>query len=389
MSILEGKIKSTIYYNETNSYLVALFRISKVSNEEESNYLKKTITITGNVLDLKLETPIQIEGEFIYHEKFGNQFKFNNYEYITPKENDDIIEFLSSSFVKGCGKKTAEKIVAVFGSNTLEVIRKNKFALDKVEGVTEKTRDKIYDSLINYTKSSDVILKIKNLGFSIEEAGKIYIKYKDRIEDILENNLYLLNEVIEFKRLDSIFLNNYHDAYDKRRVKACIIEVMKAISMNLGDIYYHSSDVFSYLDKLFKIQIDYEIFQEYLQELETELFIVRDEERIYLQEYYESEIVIAESLQKIEEKRVNPDDYTEKIKQMEETLHITYNDDQIKAIATSLNNNVSIISGGPGTGKTTIIKAIIKLYIDKYKLNNYNIIENIALLAPTGRAAKK
>ena len=181
MSKFIGKIKSTIFYNETNGYLVALFKVSEAKDEKDKIYLKKSITITGLFLDLKLETPLQIEGEFFNHEKFGNQFKVNNYELIIPKENDDIIEFLSSSFVKGCGKKTALKIVEMFGSKSLEVIKENKYALDKIEGMSNSKRDKIYESILNYSKSSDIILKLQNLGFSIEEAGKIYNKYKGEI----------------------------------------------------------------------------------------------------------------------------------------------------------------------------------------------------------------
>ncbi len=389
MNILEGKIKSTIYYNEANSYLVALFRVTKVADDQNKEYLKKTITITGNMLDLKLETPVKLSGDFTFHERFGNQFNFQNYEFITPSENEDIIEFLSSSFIKGCGQKTAEKIVEVYGKDTLDIIKKNKFALDNIEGMNENKRDKIYNSLMNYTKSSDMILKLKSLGFSMEEAGKIYIKYKDRLEDILDNNLYLLNDVIEFNRLDAIFLNNFQDAHDKRRIKACLLEVMKAISLNTGDIYYYESDVFTYLERLFKINIDYELFKELLQELEQELFIVISDDKIYLQEYYESEITIAENLNAISAKNITKYIYDEKIQKLEKELNITYNDDQIKAINGALNNNITIISGGPGTGKTTIINAIVKLYIDAYKLSRESIFDNIALLAPTGRAAKK
>jgi len=389
MNKLTGKIKSIIYYNEANGYLVALFRVSQVSDSSLEEYLKKSITITGTFLDMKIETLIELEGEFVSHEKFGLQFKVNSYELVMPKENDDIIDFLSSSFVKGCGKKTAEKIVEIYGSNCIDIIKENKFALDKIEGMSESKRDKIYDSLVNYSKSSDVILKLKNLGFSIEEAGKIYSKYRDNIVDILDNNIYLLNELVDFKRLDGIFLNNYEDRYDKRRIKACILESMKTISLNTGDIYYDVADVFSVLNKLFSLSLDYETYEEYLKELELELFIVIDDNKCYLQENYQAEIDIAKLLKVIDNKEIKEYDYTEKIEKLENKLHITYNDDQRRAISTALNNNITIISGGPGTGKTTIINAIVKLYIEKNKLNNIDLIEQIALLAPTGRAAKK
>ena len=382
MSQIEGKIKSIIYQNETNGYLVALFRVSK-TNEDLKDYLKKTITINGTFLDVKMEINCLLEGELTHHEKYGDQFKVLEYEYLLPTENDDIIEFLSSKFVKGCGKKTAEKIVEIYGSNAIDIIKNDKRALDKIDNLSELKKQNIYDSIVNYSKSSDLILKLKNLGFSIEEAGKIYTKYKDKLQDIIDNNLYLLNEVIEFKRIDGIFLNNYEDRYDKRRMKACIIESMKAISLNNGDIYYNISDIFSVLNKLFNLSLDYESYLSYIDELEKELFIVKDGDNLYLQKNYEDEIIISELLKKIENKQNKKKNYEDKIKKLEEKLHITYNDDQKKAIETSLNNNITIISGGPGTGKTTIINAIVKLYIEENKLFGTSIIENIGLLAAT------
>ena len=383
-----GKIKSQIYYNEDNGYLVALFRISK-TDEENKEYLKKSITITGVFPELKLETPITINGEFKNHEKFGKQFNVTSYEIMMPNEKDDIIEFLSSKFIKGCGKKTAEKIVEIYGNKSIDVIKENKFALDKVEGMNDNKRDKIYDSIINYSKSSDIILSLKNLGFSMEEAAKIYTKFKGDTKDIIENNIYLFNNIIDFKRLDIIFLNNNEDKLDKRRVKACILESMKAISFNMGDVYYSDSYIYEILGKLFNISLDYEVYLSYLQELQDELLIVSDGEKYYLSENYEAEVDIAQNLKIIDSKDVKKYDYEEDIKKLEKKLNITYNDEQRKAINSALNNNITIISGGPGTGKTTIINAIVKLYIEKYRLSALDIVEQIALLAPTGRASKK
>ena len=389
MSKLVGKIKSIIFQNDTNGYVVALFRVSKVDNELLKEYVKKSITIVGNLLDNIFEIPIEIEGEFIYHDKFGKQFKFSNYRVIVPEENEDIIDFLSSSFVKGCGKKTAEKIVEIYGNKSLDIIKNDQNSLDIIPGMTSLKKAKIYDSIVNYSKSSDIILKIKKMGFSIEEAGKIYTKYKENIVDILNNNIYLLNEIIDFQRLDNIFLNNFNDKYDKRRIKALIIESMKAISLNTGDIYYSISDVFSILNRLYNLSLDYETYLQYLEELESDLFVVIKDDYCYLSNNYNDEIDIANLLYKIDIKENKKKDYKEIIKKLESNLNITYNDDQINAINTALNNNITIISGGPGTGKTTIINAIVKIYIDEYRLNNTQISEDIALLAPTGRASKK
>ena len=387
MSKIEGKIKSIIYENDNNGYLVALFRVSKC-DDNLKEYFKKTITINGTFLDVKQETNTLLEGEFTFHDKYGEQFKVSSYEYLMPTEEEDIIEFLTSKFVKGCGKKTAQKIVEIYGTNSIEAIKNDYHALDKID-ISETKKMTIYDSIINYSKSSDLILKLKNLGFTIEEAGRIYTKYKDRLQDIIDNNIYLLNELIDFKRLDAIFLNNYDDKYDKRRMKACILECMKYISLNTGDVYYNISDVYSILNKLFSISLDYEDYLEYIEELNKELFIVKDGDNLYLQENYEAEVVISELLKKISDKTAKKKDYSDAIKKLESNLNITYNDDQKKAISDALNNNITIISGGPGTGKTTIINAIVKLYIEENKLVGSSIFESIALLAPTGRASKK
>ncbi len=385
MNKIEGKIKNIIYKNDTNGYLVALFRVSKSDNEL---YLKKTITITGTFLDIKEESKVILEGEFTHHEKYGNQFKVSSYEYVIPTEKDDVLEFLSSKFVKGCGKKTAEKIVGLYGSDAINIIKNDVHALDGLN-ISSIKKQQIYDSLINYSKSSDLILKLTNMGFSIDEASRIYAKYKYNLQDIINNNIYLLNDVIEFKRLDTIFLNNIDDKYDIRRRKACIIECMKMLSNNTGDVYYNTSDIYSYLNKLFGIDIDYETYLDDITELCNDYILVKENDNVYLHEYYEEEYIIAYLLKSICDKSTKKVNYDDKISKLESKLNIIYNDDQKRAINEALNNNVTIISGGPGTGKTTIINAIVKLYIEENKLVGPNIFENIALLAPTGRASKK
>jgi exodeoxyribonuclease V alpha subunit len=227
------------------------------------------------------------------------------------------------------------------------------------------------------------------MGFSIDEASRIYAKYKYNLQDIINNNIYLLNDVIEFKRLDTIFLNNIDDKYDIRRRKACIIECMKMLSNNTGDVYYNTSDIYSYLNKLFGIDIDYETYLDDITELCNDYILVKENDNVYLHEYYEEEYIIAYLLKSICDKSTKKVNYDDKISKLESKLNIIYNDDQKRAINEALNNNVTIISGGPGTGKTTIINAIVKLYIEENKLVGPNIFENIALLAPTGRASKK
>ncbi|MBE6140405.1 MAG: ATP-dependent RecD-like DNA helicase [Firmicutes bacterium] len=386
--MIKGKIKKIIFQNDSNGYTVALFRLRDTDEEQMRAFLNKTITITGIFTDLKLEINIIMNGSYQNNEKYGKQYIVENYEIEKPTTEAAIIEFLASSFVDSCGLKTAQKIVAKYKEKSLDIIKEDYNHLLVIEGMTFSKAKKIYDSLINYDKTSDMIVKLQNLGFTIDECNKIYNKFKNNIDGILKEDFYDLKEIIEFNRLDSIYLNNYED--DLIRKKACILKTMEIISDNDGDVYYYNEDILEKLAKNFNIYIDTDTYLEYIDLLEEEKKIVKLGKRIYLKKYYDAEENVADTLKKIESfplKKYN--DLEEKLENLEKKLGFSYNEEQKKAIISALNNNVSIISGGPGTGKTTIIKAIVSLYISENKLNNMQVLEQIALLAPTGRASKK
>ena len=387
MNYIKGKIKKTIFYNQESGFVVALFRVKETSVKKLE--VNKTITVTGTLLDLNLDIPMTIYGDYVKNDKWGMQFVIDKVEVEMPTSKEAIEDFLASSFIAGCGEVTAKRIVEEFGDKALEIIKENKNNLLKIEGMTEARATKIYASLINFNKSEEVILKLQKLGFSIEECSKIYNHFKERIDDVLENNFYDLKEVVDFKKVDSIYINTYGvDTPD--RIYACLQESMENLSNNTGDTYYYEEEVVGELIKSFNIELSKEAFDECLEYLENKSKIVKEDKRIYLEKYYKEEVSIAASLRKIDripsKMMYNID---EKLKELEKKLNIDYNETQEKAIKSALNNNITIISGGPGTGKTTIINAIVKLYIDKYKLGSADIMETIALLAPTGRAAKK
>lgn len=387
MNYIKGKIKKTIFYNQESGFVVALFRVKETNVKKLE--VNKTITVTGTVLDLNLDIPMTIYGDYVKNDKWGMQFVIDKVEVEMPTSKEAIEDFLASSFIAGCGEVTAKRIVEEFGDKALEIIKENKNNLLKIEGMTEVRATKIYASLVNFNKSEEVILKLQKLGFSIEECSKIYNHFKERIDDVLENSFYDLKEVVDFKKVDSIYINTYGvDTPD--RIYACLQESMENLSNNTGDTYYYEEEVVGELIKSFNIELSKEAFDECLEYLENEKKVVKEDKRIYLEKYYKEEVSIAASLRKIDripsKMMYNID---EKLKELEKKLNIDYNETQEKAIKSALNNNITIISGGPGTGKTTIINAIVKLYIDKYKLGPADIMETIALLAPTGRAAKK
>ena len=202
MSYIKGKLKNTIFYNEDNGYVVALFRVKETDSPKMQEYVNKTITVTGNLTEVKLDLSIILYGEMVVNEKFGKQYRFTRFEVDTPTTKEAIIEFLASNFIKSCGEKTAKKIVDLYGEQTLDIIKADKNALMAVEGMTITKADKIYDSLINFSKSSDIILKLQEFGFSIEECSKIYNRFKDRIENIFNEDFYDIKELIDFMRVD-------------------------------------------------------------------------------------------------------------------------------------------------------------------------------------------
>ena len=387
MNYIKGKLKKIIFYSKESGFVVALFRVKETNLSELSS--NKTITITGSFLDPSIDIPMKLYGNYKKNDKWGMQFVVDSYEIEKPTSKEAIIDFLSSPFVEGCGEVTAKRIVDNFGEKAIEIIKEDKEKLLQIEGITEKRKEKIYASLVNYDKSGDTIIKLQNLGFSPTECYKIYNHFKDDMYYVLENNFYLISEIVDFKKVDSIYTSNYGDKTDIR-VYACVLESMKILSFQNGDTYYFNDEIRATLLKEFYIELSEDVFSNCLNYLEENNDIIRIEKRIYLKSYYEKECNIAKTLKRIDSNAPKMFyNIEEKLKSLEEKLKINYNETQEKAIKGALNNNITIISGGPGTGKTTIINAIVKLYIEKEKLAPVDIMETIALLAPTGRAAKK
>lgn len=350
MNYIKGKLKKIIFYNRENGFLVALFRVKETNTNEVS--VNKTITVTGLFLENSLDIPMILYGEYKKNDKWGMQFVVNSYKIEKPTTKESLVEFLSSSFIESCGEVTAKRIVEAFGEKSIDVIKNEKEALLSIEGMTEKRMEKIHASVINYDKSGDAIIKLQTLGFSIDECYKIYNKYKLELDNIIENDFYSLHLIIDFKKLDSIYVNNYGSKTDVR-VYACILESMRINSNLNGDTYYLEEEIRNTLYKEFFIELSEDVFLECLKNLEENNKIIRIDKRIYLREYYEEEVFIAKTLKKIDSNKIKEyTDINKRLEDLEKKLNIDYNETQEKAIMSALNNNITIISGGPGTGKS-------------------------------------
>lgn len=386
MQEIKGKFRSLIFDGK-NGFKIGLFKV-KDSSEDLEDIINKTITFSGYFSALSSEEYYLMKGEYINHPKYGYQFQVNSYERIEPEGKDAVIEFLSSSLIKGCGEKTALKIVNTLGEQAINKIKEDLNNLLLVPGITKKTAERIYNSLIQYSESDQILITLKEMGFSIKESLKLFEIYQMFIINVIEENIYQLSDLIDFNKLDSIFLTN-HDLLDNRRINACIVESLKRLSFSLGDTYSTKEEIFYTLKKDFNINTDIEILLGNINALDQQKIII-EKDRYYLKNNYEMEEFIANTLCKINlkaKKKINK--FNDLIEQVQNEIKVIYDADQKKAIKTALENNISIITGGPGTGKTTIINGLvklIKLVNDWYKPEDIN---KITLLAPTGRAAKK
>ena len=387
MEFIRGKFKQMIFESD-NGYKVGLFRVKEASSEMEDQ-VNKTITFTGYFADLNGEDYYRLEGEYIFNERYGYQFQVKNYKREEPEGRDAVIDFLSSSLVKGCGEKTAIQIVETLGDDALNLIKANPENLLLVPGISEVKAKRIYNSIVKYQSTDEIILKLKELGFTINEALAILNKWGESSLEIVQNNIYTLIDIIDFPKLDRIFLT-MKDSNDHDRVIACILEVFKRLAFKNGDTYLDYFEIYSSIRNDFRIFLEEDEFTTYLNELIEKGEVVLENDKYFLEEYYEYENDIADNLIMINShSKQKVPHFDDLIAGLEAEYDVKYNVDQKKAIKNALINRVSIITGGPGTGKTTIINSIVKLYIRINNLNYHDILNEIALLAPTGRAAKK
>ena len=326
---------------------------------------------------------------YVFHERYGSQFQVSSYEREEPKGKDAVVEFLSSSLVKGCGEKTAIAIVDTLGEEALTLIKENPDNLLLVPGISEVKAKRIYNSIVKYQSTDEIIVNLKKLGFTINESLAILNKWGESSLEIVNNDIYKLIDIIDFTKLDKVFLS-MKDAEAEERILACLIETFKRVGFKNGDTYLDKEEIFSTIRNEFKIFIEEDELDEYLDKLKKSKDIVVKKKKYFLKEYYDYEEEIADALEMISRhSKTRVSNFDDLIAAVQLEYDVKYNSDQKKAIKNALTNRVSIITGGPGTGKTTIINSIVKLYVRIHNLNYKEVINDIALLAPTGRAAKK
>ena len=388
---IKGNYRKSIFQGN-NGYIIGLFKVKETNDDNIEDYVNRILTFTGYFNDLNEVDTYIFYGKLVVHEKYGEQFQVERYEKVLPEEKDGIITFLTSDIFKGIGEKKAKKIVDVFGKDTLSIILETPSKLSSIKGVTEKNIQELHDKLVEYESSYQSILKLTDMGFQTKDGIIIYNKYGKSTFNVLEEDIYIFYEDMKemsFKKIDYIALKNGIDRLDTRRIRAIILYVFQEVYNVVGHSYLEKEELYHYVLRVVR-GVDEDKFNDALDYLIRDLRVVKKNNHYYLTEMYEAERNISSRCFYLQSKKLKKDNKLEEyISTLEERLSVTYNKEQKDAILGALQNNILIISGGPGTGKTTIIKAICELYRMKYKLSQGDLIREVALLAPTGRASKR
>lgn len=364
----EGIIKSIIYRNEENGYTVLSLETSD-----------SPITCTGIMPFFNENDQVVVEGELIYHDKYGEQINVESARIKKPSGKKAIISYLSSGNIESIGKKTAELIYEKFKDDSIDVVFNETEKLLSIQGIGKKKLEKIKESTIEARDSREALLYLQGLNISFNLANKIYKTYTDNTISIVKTNPYKLSEDISgigFVMADNIAMNMQMKNDSKFRISAAISYILKNDAEMSGSCALKKEDL---LNKTFDlIKVDKNKINEQINEdlLKSKIQIIKigEDEFVYDRDIYKAEKSCAINLSRLQNEK-----YIFDVKINED--FDAFSKEQEIAIKEAFNNMLLVITGGPGTGKTTIIKAICNI------LNENNLKFNLA--APTGRAAKR
>lgn len=373
---IEGVLTDIIYQNEINSYLIGI-----IETEDEQ------ITIVGYLPFVSTGDTLKLTGKFVEHKDYGEQFKVDTFEKLMPQTLLALEKYLSNGNVKGVGQATAQKIIDTFGEETVSVLKFEPYKLAQIRGITKAKALEISESFIENWELWQIVGFLEKFGIGVQNAKKVYTMLGINAIEEIEANPYILIDIargVDFKQIDKMALDIGISANNEKRVKSGIKYALIKITYN-GHCCTLKENLIEYVRQL--LNVSEEIIDNAIITLKVNNEIVienRDEEEwIYLYSFYKAETEIAQKILNIENsKNIKKVKNIEKeLKIVEEETDIELSEKQKEAIRTINDHNVTIITGGPGTGKTTIIKSIINIYKEqKYK---------IVLCAPTGRAAKR
>ncbi|MFD3449317.1 ATP-dependent RecD-like DNA helicase [Microbacteriaceae bacterium 4G12] len=396
---MKAQVLHTIFHNEENLYAVVRMKVV----ETNENYDEKEVIITGHFPRMHEEEVFTLSGYFKEHPRYGMQYHVETFKKELPQTKSGVIQYLASDLFKGIGKRTAERIVEKLGSHAISKIMDDSTALDGI--VNKEKAQEIYNTIIEHQGLEKVMSFLSGYGFGTRLSIKVYQTYKEMTLDIIRNNPYQLIEEVDgigFGRADDVgkafgISGNHPD-----RIRAGCLFTLENVSLQEGHVYITKDQLMEQTLTLLNNQeqtVSVEDIEKCLEVLQQEEKLVGEEDRIYLSSLYYAEKGLVTSIFRIlhqdEEEEFPESEFLLTLGNIEEQLRVQYAPLQKEAIQTALHEPMMILTGGPGTGKTTVIKGIVEMYASLHgiSLDPKDYSEKnpfpILLTAPTGRAAKR
>lgn len=373
---INAKVVHVVYHNEDNFYTVLRL---KLNDENE-----KSLTATGFIQNIEPDILYNFYGQYVEHAKYGMQFNIQSYEKPLPSEREGIIRYLSGIQFLGVGQKTAKKIVEYLGDDCLSMIRNDLSVLDELN-LSQKIIDSIRDGLAQEDSSMEELIQFLNVhGIGIRNINRLNKAYgKEALEKLKENPYRVIEECDGFGFLtaDKIAKSIGVEDDDPRRMYAYLISLCMNMCMKTGDSFVKTEALQEQYEKA-----GFTSFEELLQKALFNRQLVKEDNRIYPITQYQSEEGISDFLVHFpyyEIQKVDKELLSNYLEELQQDFAITYDETQKEAIFDFFDHPFSIITGGPGTGKTTVVKAIVTLFKMLYPTSE------IICSAPTGRASKR
>lgn len=398
-SFFIGQVQSEIFTSPDS-----FFKVLIVSVEEANfDWHEPEITVTGSFGDLSDDQTYRFEGKIVEHPRYGQQFQATSYHANRPTSKDGLIDFLSGKQFTGIGKKTAEKIVDKLGTDAINKIIADPHVLDELK-LRKAVKDSLVDNLRANQGMDQIIIGLNDLGFGANLSSAIFDKYGEETLHIINENPYQLAAEIDgisFNRADQVAQKLGIATDDSRRIDAAIIQTLDDLTMETGDTFTTTKPLLQQTIQLLAQgsggRVSTDLIANQIVELEKNQEISYADEKIYPSALYNAEWQIADHLHRlltVDQKKLPATTIEKTVAKVAEQSGITYDQVQKEAIKTALNSKVMLLTGGPGTGKTTIIKGIVASYakihdlsldVNEYKEKSFPVL----LAAPTGRAAKR
>ncbi|WP_079708419.1 SF1B family DNA helicase RecD2 [Paraliobacillus ryukyuensis] len=397
---IKGELIHTIFSNQQEHFSIAKIKVLDTNETFE----EKELVIKGYFSDLAIGEPYIFQGQFVDHKKFGRQYQVDHYRRYIPKTTEGLIGYLSSDLFHGIGKKLAQRIVQELGDTAVSKILKDASVLDSVKGITKEKAENLTRSLQEHQGFEHVVIHLSKYGFGLKMAQKIYQAYQERAIEILESNPYQYVFDIEgfgFMRADEVAKQHNLTMNHPARLQAGLLYSLQE-SIQDGHVYLPIDELIAWTERLIqapRYQIERHELESALETLETEKHVITDDQKVYLPVLYYAEAGFCTQLKRTLDHTIDEEitdaDLLKIVGQIEEDEHLSYGKEQFEGIKQALSQKVMILTGGPGTGKTTVIKGIIQAYSQLHNISpdpgSYDKKADFPfiLTAPTGRAAKR